>query len=65
VVRVKRALMNSAERKVMLLASSKFKRRALNHFADLTEFDRVFIDKELDEASAQRLSQAGITFELV
>jgi DeoR/GlpR family transcriptional regulator of sugar metabolism len=65
VIRVKRALMNSAERKVMLLASAKFKRRALNHLAELEEFDRVFIDKQLDDASAQRLSQAGIAFELV
>ena len=65
VVRVKRALMASAERSVMLLASAKFKRRALNHFAELAEFERVFIDKELDDASAQRLRQAGIAFELV
>lgn len=65
VVRMKRALMASAERKVMLLAASKFKRRALNHFAELEEFDRVFIDNQLDDASAQRLRQAGIAFELV
>jgi DeoR/GlpR family transcriptional regulator of sugar metabolism len=65
VVRVKRAFMESAERSVMLLASSKFKRRALNHFAELSEFERVFIDTGLDDASAQRLRQAGIPFELV
>jgi DeoR/GlpR family transcriptional regulator of sugar metabolism len=65
VVRMKRALMASAERTVMLLDSSKFKRRALNYFADLGEFDRVLVDHQLDEPSAQRLRQAGISFELV
>ncbi|NVO13470.1 MAG: DeoR/GlpR transcriptional regulator [Rhodoplanes sp.] len=65
VVRVKRAMMAAAERSVMLLDASKFKTRALNHFADLTEFDRVLVDRQLDETSAQRLRQAGISFDLV
>lgn len=65
VVRMKRALMASAERSVLLLTAAKFQARALNHFADLTEFQRIFIDRRVDEASAQRLRQAGIQFELV
>ncbi|TBW40849.1 DeoR/GlpR transcriptional regulator [Siculibacillus lacustris] len=65
VVRMKRALMASAERSVLLLTSPKFTTRALNHFADITEFQRIFIDRRLDEASAQRLRQAGIPFDLV
>lgn len=65
VVRMKRALMNAAERSVLLLTAPKFKSRALNHFADLTEFDRIFVDRQVDEASAQRLRQTGIVFDLV
>lgn len=65
VVRMKRALMASAERSVLLLGASKFKSRALNHFAEISEFDRVFIDRQVDEATAQRLRQAGISFDLV
>jgi len=65
VVRVKRALMAAADRRAMLLAHSKFKARALNQFGELTEFDRVFIDRQLDDATAQKLRQAGVTFDLV
>lgn len=65
VVRMKRALMGSAERSVLLLAAAKFKTRALNHFAELAEFARVFIGRDLDAAAAQRLRQAGIAFDLV
>ncbi|MDR3438380.1 DeoR/GlpR family DNA-binding transcription regulator [Telmatospirillum sp.] len=65
VVRMKRALMNSAERSVLLLTHSKFSARALNHFADLSEFDKVFIGEQLETEAAQRLRQADIAFELV
>ena len=65
VVRMKRALMAAAERTALLLTCSKFKARALNHFGELSEFDRIFIDRRLDEATAQKLRQAAIDFELV
>lgn len=65
VVRMKRALMASAERKVLMLTAAKFQTRALNHFADLTEFDRVFIDRQLDPAVAQKLRQTGLDLTLV
>jgi len=65
VVRMKRALMSSAEHSVLLLTHSKFKARALNHFADLSEFEKVFIGADLDDAAAQRLRQADIAFELI
>jgi DeoR/GlpR family transcriptional regulator of sugar metabolism len=64
VVRMKRALMAAAERTALLLTYSKFQKRALNHFGELSEFDRVFIDRRLDEATAQKLRQAAIAFEL-
>jgi DeoR/GlpR family transcriptional regulator of sugar metabolism len=65
VVRMKRALMASAERKVLMLTAAKFHTRALNHFADFGEFDRVFIDRQLDAALAQKLRQSGVDLTLV
>lgn len=65
VVRLKRALMAAAEHAVLLLTAKKFKTRALNYFADIGEFSRVFIDKSLDEESAKSLRQAGVSFDLV
>lgn len=65
VVRVKRAMMDAAERSALLLVASKFKTRALTHFAELNEFDRIYIDRHLDPASAKTLQQAGIAFESV
>jgi DeoR/GlpR family transcriptional regulator of sugar metabolism len=65
VVRVKRAMMEAAGKSVMLLVASKFKTRALTLFADLSEFDHIFIDHQVDPAAAKTLQQSGITFELV
>ncbi|SNY92887.1 transcriptional regulator, DeoR family [Cohaesibacter sp. ES.047] len=65
IVRVKLALMAASERKALLLTSRKFQTRALTHFADLTEFDKLFIDRQLDEATKQRLTQSRIDFDLV
>jgi DeoR/GlpR family transcriptional regulator of sugar metabolism len=65
VVRVKRAMMAAAERSAMVLVASKFKTRALTQFAELSEFDRIFIDRQLDAASAKTLQQSGIAFEFV
>jgi DeoR/GlpR family transcriptional regulator of sugar metabolism len=65
VVRMKRALMASAEKSVLLLTAGKFHARALNHFADISEFDRVFIGRRLDETATQTLRRAGISFDLV
>ncbi|WP_130864936.1 DeoR/GlpR family DNA-binding transcription regulator [Acidipropionibacterium timonense] len=44
VVEVKRAMLDSAESKVLLLDHTKFNRRALFKFADLQEFDHVIVD---------------------
>jgi DeoR/GlpR family transcriptional regulator of sugar metabolism len=65
VVRVKRAMMAAAERSVILLVASKFETRALTHFAELSEFNHIFIDKQVGSATAQALRQLGLRFELV
>lgn len=65
VVRVKRAMMEAAEKSAILLVAAKFRTRALTEFAELTEFDRIFIDRQVDPTSTKSLQQAGISFELV
>ncbi|MBE0529945.1 MAG: DeoR/GlpR transcriptional regulator [Rhodospirillales bacterium] len=65
VIRVKRAIMDSAERRVLLVTANKFSIRALNHYAELAEFDHVFIKGPIDEAIVNRLQQAGIHFETI
>ncbi|AWK89737.1 DeoR/GlpR family DNA-binding transcription regulator [Azospirillum thermophilum] len=65
VVRAKRAMMASAKCRTLLLTPSKFGTLALNHMADLAEFDRILIAKPLDEGTVAALRQAGISFELV
>jgi DeoR/GlpR family transcriptional regulator of sugar metabolism len=65
VVRMKRALMASSEKSVLLLTAAKFHTRALNHFADISEFHRVYIGRRLDEAAIQSLRRAGLSFDLV
>jgi DeoR/GlpR family transcriptional regulator of sugar metabolism len=65
VVRVKRAMMEAAGRSVMMLVAAKFRTRALTQFAELSEFDHIFIDQHVDPAATRALQQSGIMFELV
>jgi len=65
VVRMKRAMMSSSDRSVLLLTAAKFSSRALNHFADMTEFDRVFIGGQIGEETGKLLRKQGIPFEII
>lgn len=52
---VKRAMMRASKKKFLLADVSKFNRSALSKFADIDEFDRVFIDAELPEPAKSQL----------
>ena len=65
VVRVKQAMMASAVRKVLLVDSEKFDRVALHLFADLKEFDAVYVDDRLPAKTADALRAAGVSLKLV
>lgn len=52
---VKRAMMRASEKKFLLADVSKFNRSALSKFANLDEFDQIFIDAELSEPAKSRL----------
>jgi DeoR/GlpR family transcriptional regulator of sugar metabolism len=64
VVRMKRAMLKIAKKTVLLVDSSKFTYSALNHVADLSDFDHVIISSDTDEAALNTLRGAGIVFEL-
>lgn len=63
VVRAKQAMMAVARKKVLLVDQSKFEFSALNHFADLTDFEVVIVPKDLDPEIADRLSSGGVRLE--
>ena len=65
VVRAKQSMMAVARKKVLLVDQSKFQFSALNHFADLTDFDVVIAPKELDTQLVNRLVSGGVKLELV
>ena len=57
---MKRAMLESAEVRVLLLDHTKFHRRALFKFADLTEFDHVVLDSGTPQAQIDELTDAGV-----
>jgi DeoR/GlpR family transcriptional regulator of sugar metabolism len=60
VVRAKRAMIEVARRKVLMVDSSKFRFSALIHVAELTEFDAVLVPATLEEAAIARMRDAGV-----
>ncbi len=47
---VKRAMLASAETKVLLMDSSKMPRAALHRLAPIADYDRLIVDSGVDEA---------------
>ncbi|MCL4066244.1 DeoR/GlpR family DNA-binding transcription regulator [Pseudomonas sp. GX19020] len=64
-VRVKQAMLKAASRRVLLLDHTKFGKLALHRFADLTEFDAVYVDRGLPDATERDLRAAGVPLILV
>ena len=56
---VKRALMRSARRIVVLADHSKFGRDEFAHVADLSEVDTIITDSEVDADMAREIEDAG------
>jgi DeoR family fructose operon transcriptional repressor len=56
---VKRALIRSARRTVVLADHSKFGRDEFAHVADLADIDTIITDSEVEEEMAREIEQAG------
>lgn len=65
VVRVKQAMMNSCSKRLLLLDQIKFNKVALHVFADLTEFDAVFVSDGIGEPAITQLQEAGVRLHVV
>jgi DeoR/GlpR family transcriptional regulator of sugar metabolism len=59
-VAVKRALMDSADRRVLLVDHSKFAKNGLHQLAPLTAFDLVVVDSGIPEADLAALRTRGV-----
>ena len=59
-IKAKSALMNMADRRVLMVDSRKFGISALNHLANLTDFDAVITDSGLSGETADRMMGAGV-----
>lgn len=65
VLSAKRAMIEVARKKILLVDQSKFHYSALNHVADLVDIDIVLIPLATDGAIVERLRDAGVKLELV
>ncbi|MFI0715466.1 DeoR family transcriptional regulator [Streptomyces inhibens] len=63
-LRIKRALMAAARRKVLLVDHSKFGRQALYELAPPAGFDLVISDEQLPQEEQDALQSLGVRYEL-
>lgn len=59
-VETKRAMFESARRRILLMDNTKFERRALYRFAHLSEFDAVIVNQGTPLPTLHRLDEQGI-----
>ncbi len=60
----KRAMIESAQRSILLVDHTKFGRVALHKLASLTDFDLVVVDSGVDEAHLDEMRECSIPFEV-
>lgn len=63
-MRGKRAMMNSAKRRILLVDHTKFNKVALQARL-LRAFDLVAGDSGIDEAQSEKLQECSVPFEIV
>lgn len=63
-VLVKRAQMEAAGRRVLMVDHTKFRRRGLYQLAPLTEFDLVLVDRDIDERDLAAVRDLGVTVQV-
>jgi len=60
----KRAMIESAQRSILLVDHTKFGKVALHKLAPLTDFDRVVVDSGIDEIHLDEMRERSIPFEI-
>ncbi|NTJ61267.1 DeoR/GlpR transcriptional regulator [Agrobacterium rhizogenes] len=60
IVDIKRAMFESAAKRILLMDHTKFERRALHSFANLSEFDVVIVDEKTPAAHLERMRNKNI-----
>lgn len=60
VVSAKRAMLRSAERRVLLLDHSKIGQGALHHLCSVTDFTHMVVDHEFDDGLRERIESTGV-----
>lgn len=63
-IQTKRAMLDAATRRILLVDHTKFERRALHGLAELSEFDLVIIDDGAPAAQVERLRARGVRVEV-
>lgn len=59
-VETKRAMLECADKRILLADHTKFNHRALHSFASLTEFDAVIVDDNIAPEDLRRMQDKGI-----
>ncbi|WP_045859055.1 DeoR/GlpR family DNA-binding transcription regulator [Raoultella terrigena] len=59
-VETKRAMFESAQQRILLMDHTKFERRALHRFADLSEFDVVIVNQGIPLPALNRMRELGV-----
>ncbi|MGW2341616.1 DeoR/GlpR family DNA-binding transcription regulator [Streptomyces sp. NPDC001661] len=61
---VKRALLEAAQRRILLVDHTKFRKRALHRVAPLSDFDLVIVDDRISAAELEALREDGVTVQV-
>ena len=62
---LKKEIILSAEKVILVADSSKFNRRSINKICSLQDFSLIISDKGVDAETVQRLQEKGVALQLV
>jgi DeoR/GlpR family transcriptional regulator of sugar metabolism len=65
IVRIKRAMIASSKRRILLVDHTKFGKVALHQLATLQDFDLVVVDARIDETRVNELRECSVPYEIV
>lgn len=64
-VKIKQAMMNAAEYKVLVSDDSKFNKKSFCKICDLADFNLVIVNDNIDKKLKNNLEESGVTLKLV